>query len=290
MQDNSNTSTKTPNRPLLRYFGGKWMLASWVISHFPAHTKYIEPFGGGGSILLSKPVVHAEIYNDLDSEIVNLFSVVRSRLPELLDQIKLTPYARDEFELAYEPCESSLEKARRTLVRSWMGFTSGATCGFRSGFRNDSSRATTLPVHDWASLPMAIERISNRLRSVIIENRDALAVMKQHDAPDALHYIDPPYVSEARSYGYKSVYNHEMTDEQHITMLSEVKTLKGMVIISGYDNQIYTQSLSDWTTVKRQASAGGGKDGALAREEVLWINPVCMRSLNCVKAQTDFNF
>lgn len=162
------TSTKPPNRPLLRYFGGKWMLAPWVISHFPVHSKYIEPFGGGGSILLSKTVVHAEIYNDWDSDIVNLFSVVRSQLPELLEQIKLTSYAREEFEQSYEACESPLEQARRTLVRYWMGFASGATSGFRSGFRNDSSRINFLPVHDWASLPTASERISNRLRSVII--------------------------------------------------------------------------------------------------------------------------
>jgi DNA adenine methylase len=90
-QSTLNSVSQPPNRPLLRYFGGKWMLAPWVISHFPVHSKYIEPFGGGGSILLSKSVVHAEIYNDLDSDIVNLFSVVRSNLPEFLDQIKLTP-------------------------------------------------------------------------------------------------------------------------------------------------------------------------------------------------------
>jgi DNA adenine methylase len=171
-----------------------------------------------------------------------------------------------------------------------MGFASGATSGFRSGFRNDSNRSHTLPVHDWASLPTAIERISNRLRSVIIENRDALAVMKQHDAPDALHYIDPPYVSESRAYGYKAVYRHEMTDEQHVAMLDEVKKLKGMVIISGYENQIYNQALSDWTSIKRIASAGGGKDGALPREEVLWLSPTCSRALVRQKAQAGFDF
>jgi DNA adenine methylase len=289
-QSTLNSVSQPPNRPLLRYFGGKWMLAPWVISHFPVHSKYIEPFGGGGSILLSKSIVHAEIYNDLDSDIVNLFSVVRSQLPELLDQIRLTPYAREEFEQSYETCESPLEQARRTLVRSWMGFASGATSGFRSGFRNDSSRPHTLPVHDWASLPTAIERISNRLRNVIIENRDALAVMKQHDAPDALHYIDPPYVSESRAYGYKAVYRHEMTDEQHVGMLDEIKKLKGMVIISGYSNEIYNQALSEWTSIKRMASAGGGKEGSLPREEMLWLSPAASRALKCQKAQTGFDF
>jgi DNA adenine methylase len=123
-----STVIQLPNRPLLRYFGGKWMLAPWVLSHFPVHAKYIESFGGGGSILLSKPVVHAEIYNDLDSEIVNLFSAARSNLPELLDQIKLTPYAREEFEQSYEPCESALKQARRTRARR-TGTTFCEVCG-----------------------------------------------------------------------------------------------------------------------------------------------------------------
>lgn len=279
-----------PNRPLLRYFGGKWTLAPWVISHFPTHAKYIESFGGGASILLSKPSVHAEVYNDLDSEIVNLFAMVRSNLDELLEQVKLTPFAREEFELSYEPCDSPLEKARRTLVRSWMGFTSGATSGFRSGFRNDTSRTTTLPAHDWSRLPKVIELISKRLRGVVIENRDAVAVMKQHDAPDALHYIDPPYVADSRSEDYKAVYRHEMTDAQHLEMLDVAKRLNGMVVISGYSNDLYNSELRDWKKVISSASAGGGKNGKLPREEVLWLSPKCTESFDRQKAQVGFDF
>ncbi len=114
--------------------------------------------------------------------------------------------------------------------------------------------------------------------------------MKQHDAPDALHYIDPPYVSESRAYGYKAVYRHEMTDDQHVAMLDEVKKLNGMVIISGYKNQLYDQALNDWTAIQCEASAGGGKDGALPREEVLWLSPACSHALVRQKTQTGFDF
>lgn len=35
------------NRPALRYHGGKWLLAPWIISFFPEHSAYTEVYGGG---------------------------------------------------------------------------------------------------------------------------------------------------------------------------------------------------------------------------------------------------
>lgn len=84
-------------RPIVRYFGGKWKLAPWIIQHLPQHRVYVEPFGGGGSVLLRKPRSYAEVYNDLDGEIVNLFLIARDHGQELQQKLELTPFARDEF-------------------------------------------------------------------------------------------------------------------------------------------------------------------------------------------------
>jgi len=113
---------------VLRYHDGKWRLAPWVVSHFPEHRIYTEAFGGAASVLMQKPKVYAEVYNDLDSEVVNVFRVLRDRstAAELERLIRLTPFSKDEFREAYEPAADPVEQARRTVVKSFMGFGSGA--------------------------------------------------------------------------------------------------------------------------------------------------------------------
>jgi len=88
-------------RPLIRYHGGKWKLAPWIISHIPSHRIYVELFGGGGSVLLRKARCYSELYNDIDGEIVNLFRVVRDQGEELQRLLHLTPYSREEFDSSF---------------------------------------------------------------------------------------------------------------------------------------------------------------------------------------------
>jgi DNA adenine methylase len=267
-----------PTRPALRWHGGKWRLAPWIIGHFPAHRVYVEPYGGAASVLLRKPRVYAEVYNDLGDEVVTLFRVLRSeRAPELIEALRLTPFARGEFEAAYEPAEDPVETARRLAVRAYMGFGSdGHNARVRTGFRANSNRAGTTPAHDWANYPDALKAIVERLRGVVIERRDALDVMRTHDSSETLHYVDPPYLPETRSDKSRRgkikyhAYSHEMTAEDHHRLLEFLQDLTGMVVLSGYPSPIYDDALMPrWYRVERKALA----DGARARTEVLWINP-----------------
>lgn len=257
-------------RPIVRYHGGKWLLAPWIVSQFPFHRNYVEPYGGGGSVLLRKPRSYAEVYNDLDGEIVNLFRIVRDRGDELKRALELSPFARDEFFESYDPTEDELEQARRTTIRSFMGFGSASASGAKTGFRAQSSRSGTTPAHDWRNYPAALGTTIERLRGVVIENRDALEVMAQHDGPTTLHYVDPPYVFETRSNANlycKKGYKHEMTDEQHRELSAYLKTLKGCVILSGYGCPLYDELYGDWERIEKDSLA----DGARPRTEVLWM-------------------
>lgn len=257
----------TVSRPLLRWHGGKWLLAPWIISLMPAHRVYVEPFGGAGSVLMRKPKSYAEIYNDLDDDVVNLFRVLRSdRAAELIDQLKLTPFASVEFFCAYHKTDDDLERARRLVVRSFMGFGSNGTHR-KTGFRSNSNRSGTTPARDWANYPGALAAIVERLRGVVILNRDATEVMAAHDGPDTLHYVDPPYVFATRTDAGHD-YAHELGDADHVALLAFLKTLQGKVILSGYPCGFYDDALSGWRRVERKSLA----DGAKERTEVLWMN------------------
>lgn len=256
-----------PTRPILRWHGGKWLLAPWIISHMPAHRVYVEPFGGAASVLMRKPRAYAEVYNDLDDNAVNLFRVLRSDSAyELIEALRLTPFARAEFESAYQPAQDAVERARRLVIRSFMGFGSNGHAR-ATGFRSNSNRSGTTPAHDWARFPDALAAIIDRLRGVVIEHADARDVMARHDGPDTLHYVDPPYVFATRADPSKD-YAHEMSDADHVLLLAFLHTLKGKVMLSGYPHPLYDEALAGWTRIERAALA----DGARKRVEVLWCN------------------
>ena len=263
-------------RTVLRWHGGKWMLAPWIVAHLPEHRTYVEPFGGAASVLLRKPRAYSEVYNDLDDEVVNLFRVLRDPEagPRLVEALRLTPFARAEFEESYVPAEEPVERARRLVVRSYMGHgADGVTSPYRTGFRSNALKRGSTPQRDWENYPEALGRTIARLREVIVENRDALEVMAKHDSQDTLHYVDPPYVWETRSRIDRKPdggnYRHELTDAQHVELLKSLRDLRGMVVLSGYATEMYDGMLADWRRIEREAHADGGRD----RTEVLWINP-----------------
>lgn len=261
---------------------GKWRLAPWIIAHFPPHRIYTEPFGGAASVLLRKPRSYAEIYNDLDGDVVNLFRVLRSnRAGELVRFLELTPFGRMEFEVSYEASDDPVEEARRLIVRSFMGFGSnGFNRATRTGFRSVSNRSGTTPAHDWTNYSAALRAIVERLQGVVIERRDAMDVARQHDQPEALHYFDPPYMPATRSAKSRKTgeryhaYAHELTEADHSEFLAAVVELRGAVVISGYPTQIYDDALQGW----RRVSCAAFADGALKRTEVLWLNPAASRN------------
>lgn len=273
----------TITAPVIRYHGGKFRLAPWVIEHFSPHQVYIEPFGGAASVLMQKPRSHGEVYNDLDGDIVNLFRVLQdARTREALAELLvLTPYAREEFDLAWIYTDEPVERARRTVIRAQMGFGSAGASKGTTGFRIDCYRQYGTAQQLWARYPDQLAAIGSRLAGVLIENRPAIDIMLAHDSHQALHYVDPPYMHDTRVRGAQKgrYYRHELDDEQHAELLATLNQLQGMVVLSGYPSELYTNAPACWTmnTTTARISAGRGGD---TRTECLWLNPACMDALH----------
>jgi DNA adenine methylase len=263
-----------PGRPVLRYHGGKWRSARWIINHLPPHSTYVEPFAGAASVLMQKRRSNSEVINDLNKDVVGLFRVLRNpkQADELERLLRLTPFARNEFFDAYEVADDPVESARRLLIRSFMGHGSAA-CNpqHKTGFRNDCTRSYTTPATDWANFPAHLKRMTARLAGVVVENRTAMDLLTMFDTVDTCFYCDPPYVfATRRSVGRKNhLYEHEMTDEDHRELAEALHKVEGMVVLSGYRSDLYLELYPNWTFVESIAYA----DGRSPRVEVLWFNP-----------------
>jgi DNA adenine methylase len=162
---------------------------------------------------------------------------------------------------------SNSKRSGTTPAHDWRNF---AGTGFRTytGESDGRRNRKTLPCGDWKTYGAALTPIIERLRGVVIENKDAIEVMLTHDGTKTLHYVDPPYVHSTRDKG--SDYVHEMTDEDHRKLAAVLNELKGAVILSAYECPLYDELYAGWRRAQREALA----DGALKRTEVLWMRNV----------------
>lgn len=259
-------------RAALKYPGAKWTIADWIISHFPdgyESMTYLEPFFGSGAVFFKKRRSVIETINDLDSDIVNLFRVIREKPDELARGIFFTPWARDEYKISYQKTDQDeVEKARRFLVRMWLSI--GAKSSDRTGWRNNIKGLNGNVASFSTQLPSDILEVAMRLKHsqgkcVQIENQDALKLIGRHNRKNVLIYIDPPYVMSTRS---SRIYKHEYKDEDHIRLLEMINQSKAKIVLSGYENKTYSEMLARWKKFSIESNCEGGQK----RIETIWLN------------------
>lgn len=246
------------------YPGGKAKISSWVTSFFPRHRIYVEPFGGAAGVLLNKEPSPLEVYNDLNSNLVTFFRVLRDKekAAELIRRLRLTPYAREEYYSFYPmPEGDDIERARALICRASMGIGMRmAVSDSRPGFAGDNKK-TRKNAKCFVNRVEKMSEIAERFRSVVIEHRDALELIPRYDSPDTLWYLDPPYNCRY-SFRYPATIDQE-------AMLGVFKKVSGYVVLSGYMSELYADELAGWhmETLANQTFANRKK------EECLWLSP-----------------
>ncbi len=268
-------------RPPLRYYGSKWRLAPWIISYFPSHVCYCEPFGGGANVLLRKDPAEFDIYNDADGDVVNFFRVLREQTRELMLAVQLTPHARDELAMAREPASDPLERARRFYVRAWQAYHAGRMhedTGWRLQFQNNRGKSIIADWNDTDRLWPVVER----LKRVQIENADAFSLIARVDTPQTLFYVDPPYVLSTRSERHRrGAYTCDMNDDDHRRLAEVLRQVEGMVVLSGYRSELYDKLFAGWETVSKSMHTNGN----VSRVEYLWLSPNTVAALDRDQAE-----
>jgi DNA adenine methylase len=269
-----NASQRRKKMIAFGWYGGKYSHLDFIMPYLPEDAKHFcDVFGGSAAILINRKPAPVETYNDIDSELVNFFEMLRDYGEELIKKISLTPFSREELIKALEPDPdiTKLERARRFYVRARQTRTGLAQTSSEGRWAHCvlTSRAGMAgAVSRWLGAVEGLPEIVQRLQRIQIENAPADEVIKRYDTKDTLFYLDPPYVHKSRrdikAYGY------EMTEKDHIELAELLKRIKGRVVISGYRTEIYDDLYKDWHRIDAPEKTINSSKGK--RQESLWLN------------------
>ncbi len=267
----------------LKWHGGKAYLASKIVALMPPHLHYVEPFAGGLSVLLAKnPEGVSEVVNDLNFGLTNFWNMLKDDEAFTLfsRELEATPFSEVEWVCA-DPAEQipkpigtagRLENAVAFFIRCRQSMA-GRMKDFAPLSRTRVRRGMNEQASAWLTTVEGLPAVHERLKRVVILNRDALDVIRQQDGPQTLFYLDPPYLHETRV--TTGEYKHEMTAEQHADLLEQLGLLQGKFMLSGYRSTLYDShaTIRRWHRVDfdlpNNASSKKSKD---RKTECVWCN------------------
>ena len=264
------------------WYGGKFSHLDWLLPLLPQTTHFCDVFGGSAAVLINRQPSPVETYNDLDSELVNFFRVLRNDREALIELIGLTPFAREELALAStrQPGLTDLERARRFFVCARQvrtGLAQRASGGRWAHCLLTSRAGMAGAVSRWLGSVDDLAEIAQRLLRVQIENAPALEVLERYDSTETLFYCDPPYPHGSR--GDSQAYLHEMTDDQHRRLSEILHRVQGKVVLSGYHCDLMSELYHDWHHVEAPEKMCHSSKGA--RTEVIWFNYDPQKEAEC---------
>ena len=276
------------------WFGGKGghRIREAVLRALVPHKRYLEPFGGGASILLAKQPAEVEVYNDVNRGLVNFFRVISDvdLFGKFMARAALLPVSRElyeEYARTWPGIHDPLEQAVRWYYIARQSFGGMFGKSFGTGV-NSTSCGMSSRTAQWISSFDNLPLVHQRMQRVQIECCDWRDVLKRFSGPDWLAYCDPPYVLGARKAGG---YEHELHDRDHEELVRTLLTYDGAVVLSGYDNALYAplrEAGWEMQTVDVVCCAAGrtrasGLQGAghvkekQRRVECIWRNPEALR-------------
>jgi DNA adenine methylase len=293
----------------MTWVGSKKSIRNIVTAVFPRlFDRYIEPFAGGAWILYHKePENHFEVINDYNSWLVNLYRVVKNRpmafirelgflqlnsrddflvLKKFVDGEEFTEdFLKQELELTeiMLPAPDAnviknmfIEKATDFDLKKAVEFFKLIRYSYSSGGKSFGSKSCDLrKVFD------TLYKASNRLASVVVENKDFGAVIKQYDRENALFYCDPPY------YETEGMYAVMFAKADHYRLFNALSQIKGKFLLSYNDCPFIRELYKDFSIMefKRTHSMAQKYEAGKEFPEILIANYNLMDRANCPPMQ-----
>ena len=242
--------------PPIQWFGGKSKWVGWLLPLVPEHAVYVEPFGGAAALLFAKPPAPLEVYNDIDSGLVNLYRVLRDpeKFERFLRLAALTPYSREECDYlsrTWDESQDDVERAWGFFVVARMSFAGSFGHGWSNSVTH-SRRGMAGAVSRYLSAIERLPEVHERLKRVQIEHGDFRHVIEAYDSEETFFYVDPPYIHATRG-GVR--YRYEMTDDDHRDLVELLLGIKGKAMLSGYQHPVYEPlEAAGWQRVDRDVA------------------------------------
>lgn len=226
--------------PLTRWYGGKYSKLKYLLPLIPRHDIYVEVFAGSAALFFAKQPSRLNVINDVNKDLINFYRVLRdeSKLEKLLITLDLIPYSRNEFfriKEEYSTITDEIEKAA-----SWYVLFKQAFSGDMTPYSGWSYAVKTNP--RMKSYFRGIEELVNchtLIKQAQIDSGSFTDIIKRYDSVNTFFYCDPPYVQTSRHVRGRERYQHELTDENHQELVELLLTVKGKVLLSGYENELY---------------------------------------------------
>lgn len=240
MKTQTETSYRS-DRYLINWVGGKRLLRKKIAELIPENIgSYIEPFGGGAWVLFYKDKwANLEVYNDLDNDLYNLFTVTKYHAEELTKELKFLANSRKIFVqiLKSEPL-TDIQRAAKFffLIQRSYGAKGSHFATARNGLASSGKSQ--------ARMLERIFSISQRCDKVYIENLSYEDLIPRYDCESAFFYVDPPYVKGADL--YKTV---EKTFD-HKKLYEILKKTKGRWLLSYDDEPNIRELYKDYSIIE----------------------------------------
>lgn len=243
-----------------RYAGGKFYARKLILEHIPEHSSYIEPFAGGGSIFFAKNKVALNQLNDIDKELINVYSTIRDRPNELIDKLRVGGIDISRFpkklgiqKLAVGEPLPALKELHRFFKNEFkpMDELEGAVRWFYlnrtsySGIMNPKNMywgygdKFSMQPKNW---PRNILRTSEKLQGVKLTSLDFEEVIR--NAPNgSLLFLDPPYFNADQD----KFYTHSFSKDDHIRLNECLREHSNrLFLFITYDNTDEIRDMYSW--------------------------------------------